>query len=316
MRRSFLPAAGPRQFLVYPLLIGELPSRVDAFAARRRRFGPIKCPVCGSYGFVEGFNAKPMNLRETGRCTKCGATNRQRQMAYVIRQSFATITGSQKPSLNEVAALKGFVVYNTEAQGPVNDRLAAMEGYLCSEYLGDDCKSGDVVDGVMHQDLTDLSFADESIDMVLSSDVCEHVPDPYRAHEEIHRVLRPGGSHIFTVPFHQHLYLDDKRAYVDEQGEVVHLKEPIYHGDPVRPTEGVLVYTIFALEMLVRLRHLGFVTNLYRLHSARHGILGHNAIVFEAIKTDEPERWDELLRSGPCSRSRSLTPTTAASTRR
>ena len=51
----------------------------------------------------------------------------------------------------------------------------------------------------------------------------------------------------------------------------------------------MLVYTIFSLEMLVRLRHLGFVTNLYRLHSARHGILGHNAIVFEAIKTDEPE---------------------------
>jgi SAM-dependent methyltransferase len=290
MRRSFLPAAGPRQFLVYPLLLDELPTRVDAFAARRRRFGPIKCPVCGSYGFAEGFNAKPMNLRETGRCTNCGASNRQRQMAYVIRQSFATITGAQKPSLNEVAALRGFVVYNTEAQGPVNDRLAAMEGYLCSEYLGDDCKSGDVVDGIMHQDLTDLSFADESIDMVLSSDLLEHIPDPYRAHEEIRRVLRPGGSHIFTVPFHLHLHLDDKRAYVDEDGTAVHLKEPIYHGDPVRPAEGVLVYTIFALEMLVRLRHLGFVTNLYRLHSARHGILGPNAIVFEAIKTDEPER--------------------------
>jgi SAM-dependent methyltransferase len=289
MRRSFLPAAGPRQFLVYPLLIGELPSRFDAFAARRRRFGPIKCPVCGSYAFAEGFDAKPMNLRETGRCSKCGATNRQRQMAYVIRQSFATITGSQKPSLNEVAELEGFVIYNTEAQGPVNARLAAMDGYLCSEYLGDDCKSGDIVDGVMHQDLTALSFADESIDMVLSSDVLEHVPDPYRAHEEIRRVLRPAGSHIFTVPFHQHLYLDDRRAYVDEHGEVVHLKDPIHHGDPVRPAEGVLVYTIFALEMLVRLRRMGFVTNLYRLHSPRHGILGHNALVFEAIKADEHE---------------------------
>jgi SAM-dependent methyltransferase len=292
MRSSFLPAAGPRRFLVYPLLNGELQSRVDALAARRRRFGPIKCPVCGSYGFAEGFNAKPMNLRETGRCSRCGATNRHRQMAYVIRQAFATVTGSQKPSLNEVAALEGFVVYNTEAQGPVHDRLAAMEGYLCSEYFGDDYKSGDIVDGVMHQDLTALSFPDESIDMVLSSDVLEHVPDPYRAHEEVRRVLRPGGSHVFTVPFHQHLHLDDRRAQVDEHGGVIHLKEAIYHGDPVRPAEGVLVYTIFSLEMLVRLRRLGFVTNLYRLHSARHGILGHNAVVFEAIKTDEPERWD------------------------
>jgi SAM-dependent methyltransferase len=290
MRRSFLPAAGPRRFLVYPLLVGEQPSRVDAFAARRRRFGPIKCPVCGSYAFAIGFDAKPTNLRETGLCSRCGATNRQRQMAHVIRQSFATITGSQKSSLEEVAALQGFVVYNTEAQGPVHAHLAPMDGYLCSEFLGDDCKSGDIVDGVMHQDLTALSFADESIDMVLSSDVMEHVPDPYRAHQEIRRVLRPGGSHVFTVPFHQQLYLDDQRAYRNEDGEVVHLKEPIYHGDPVRPSEGVLVYTIFSLEMLIRLRRMGFVTNLYRLHSPRHGILGHNAILFEAIKSDEPEQ--------------------------
>jgi SAM-dependent methyltransferase len=289
MRRSFLPAAGPRQFLVYPLLIDELPSRIDAFAATRRRFGPIKCPVCGAYGFAAGFAAKPMNLRETGLCSRCGATNRQRQMAYMIRQAFAAVTGSPKPSLNEVARLEGFVVYNTEAQGPVNDRLATMQGYLCSEYLGDAYKSGEVIDGIMHQDLTALSFPDESIDMVLSSDVLEHVPNPYRAHEEIRRVLRPGGSHIFTVPFHQHLFLDDVRARLDERGAPIHLKEPIYHGDPVRPTEGVLVYTIFSVEMLVRLRNLGFVTNLYRLHSARHGILGHNAIVFEAIRTDEPE---------------------------
>ena len=288
MRRWFLPAAGPRRFLVYPLLIPELPSRVDALASRLRRFGPIKCPVCGSFGFAKGFDAKPMNLRETGRCSNCDATNRQRQEAYVVRQAFATITGSKKPSLNEVAALNGFVIYNTEAEGPVHRRLAAMEGYLCSEYFGDDYKSGDVVDGVMHQDLMALSFPDRSIDMVMSSDVFEHVPDPYRAHEEVWRVLRPGGRHVFTVPFHQHLLLDDKRAYLDENGQVVHLEEPIYHGDPVRPTEGALVYTIFSLEMLIKLGRLGFDTNLYRLHSPRHGILGHNAIVFEAIKTGEP----------------------------
>ena len=57
----------------------------------------------------------------------------------------------------------------------------------------------------MHQDLTALSFPDESIDMVLSSDVLEHVPDPPR------RTRRSAGScgravaTVFAVPFHQHL---------------------------------------------------------------------------------------------------------------
>ena len=57
-----------------------------------------------------------------------------------------------------------------------------------------------------------LSYDDASIDLILSSDVFEHVPDPYRAHAEVHRVLRPGGHHVFTVPFHQHAHLDDVRA--------------------------------------------------------------------------------------------------------
>ena|SRR6266581_5713653 len=59
---------------------------------------------------------------------------------------------------------------------------------------------------------------------------------------------------------------------------------PRCHGGPTRPTPGVLVYTIFVLEMLVRLRHLGFVTNLYQLQAPWRGIFGPNAIVFEAIK--------------------------------
>jgi hypothetical protein len=36
--------------------------------------------------------------------------------------------------------------------------------------------------------------------------------------------------------------------------------------------------------MLVRLRQLGFVINLYQLQAPWRGIFGPNAIVFEAIK--------------------------------
>ena len=92
-----------------------------------------------------------------------------------------------------------------------------------------------------------------------------------------------GGRHIFTVPFYQTEFLDEDRTIIDSDGNTVFLKEPIYHGDPIRP-EGVLVYKIFSLEMLIKLRKIGFRTNLYHLYSPLHGILGPNAIVFEAIK--------------------------------
>lgn len=31
--------------------------------------------------------------------------------------------------------------------------------------------------------------------------VLSHIPSPYQAHYEVRRILKPGGSHVFTVPF-------------------------------------------------------------------------------------------------------------------
>jgi len=129
-----------------------------------------------------------------------------------------------------------------------------------------------------------LSFPDESFDVVISSDVFEHIPDPYRAHREVARVLKKGGRHVFTVPFDPRGYLDDVRARLDSAGAIELLSPAIYHHDPVSGKCDVLVYTIFGLEMLVRLRQLGLETTLYHVSAPWLGILGPNAIVFDAVK--------------------------------
>jgi SAM-dependent methyltransferase len=46
-----------------------------------------------------------------------------------------------------------------------------------------------------------LPFADGTFDTVLSLEVFEHVPDPDGMLAEMHRVLRPGGRLLVTVPF-------------------------------------------------------------------------------------------------------------------
>ena len=46
-----------------------------------------------------------------------------------------------------------------------------------------------------------LPFNDNEFDVVLSSEVMEHVPDPEKFLSEIYRVLRDGGVAIITVPF-------------------------------------------------------------------------------------------------------------------
>src|SRR4051794_19133531 len=43
------------------------------------------CPVCSAQGVQ--FTNSTGNLRESGSCARCGASNRQRQMAFVLRKA-------------------------------------------------------------------------------------------------------------------------------------------------------------------------------------------------------------------------------------
>lgn len=233
------------------------------------------CPICGS---EVQFNPFTENLRESGHCPHCMSSNRQRQMAWTLRREAGL------PVDGKLKLPPALAIYNTEANGPLHALLKALPNYECSEYWGDKVQYGATVGGVRNEDLQALSFADSSFDIVLSSDVLEHVPDPYRAHREIYRVLKPAGRHIFTVPYGESSLCDDVRATLRD-GQIIYHSEALYHGDPVRPSEGVLVWTIFGLEMLVHLKEIGLDTEMWRLQEPKHGIIGPGAVVFVARKS-------------------------------
>jgi hypothetical protein len=241
---------------------------------------PFKCLVCGEFAF---YRVKGNDLREDCTCWHCHSFNRQRQIGYVLISSVLK-RNPIRFSLKSFARQEDLHVYYTESKGPMHDQLVKMKNYVCSEYFGAQYKSGAYIDGIMHQDLQNLSFADSSFDVLISSEVFEHIPDTYQAFKEVYRVLKPGGKHIFTVPFNAQGFKDIIKARLDERGTLQHYGEPEYHNDPIRPESGVLVYQIFSLEMLVKLNDIGFVTCMHHLHSPYLGILGGNAIVFESIK--------------------------------
>ena len=255
--------------------------------AERRRFPdrlmgylpavPAWCTVCGQPSV---FRRKGDNYRETLTCARCRSINRHRQIAYVITRGVRP----RQSSLARLARDLPLAVYNTEARGAIHETLKSMSGYACSEFFSPETEPGSMVDGTMHQDLQRLSFADGSFDLVITGEVFEHVPHPYRAHSELHRVLRPGGRHVFSVPFHANHFRDQVRAIPGSDGAPEFLMDPIYHHDPVNPVPGALVYTIFSIEMLSKLDAIGFHTNLYHLYDPRFGIYGSNAFIFEAIK--------------------------------
>lgn len=264
----FPPAAYRRSALEVRLAAGGVLEAAD-------------CPACGQRVDLAGFTD---NLRESGYCPACGAWTRIRQLASVLVEVGSALAGRPLASAAELAGVPGLRIYNTEAHGSLHGLWRHAPAYVASEYFGPGLASGDLgPEGTLHQDLEALSFEPESFDLVVSTDVFEHVADPYLGHREVHRVLRPGGHHVFTVPFEEGELLDDVRAVRAPDGTVQHLAEPVYHIDPVRMDEGALVYTLFGLEMLTKLARLGMDTTVYRPHDPRRGLLG-GGVVFDAVR--------------------------------
>ncbi len=76
------------------------------------------------------------------------------------------------------------------------------------KYVGCDMRNGPGVDIVLN--LHDINIPSESISTVIALDTLEHVEYPYKAMEEIHRILKPKGtviiSSVMNFPIHDYPY--------------------------------------------------------------------------------------------------------------
>ncbi len=146
--------------------------------------------------------------------------------------------------------------YELSTRGPFYEFLKSKaRSLLGSEYL-DGHVSGDRVDGVLVQNIEGLSFQDEQFDLVTSTEVFEHVADDRKGFQEIHRVLRPGGFSVFTVPIDPSSKTFERAKVVD--GEIQYLAEPHYHGDAIRGDMTVLVFRDYGGDITERLLEAGF----------------------------------------------------------
>lgn len=74
-----------------------------------------------------------------------------------------------------------------------------------------DLISQDLVAEKQVADVLDIPYDDNSFDIVVCFDVLEHVEDDAKAVAEILRVLKPGGSFVFTVPAFNCIYSEHDR---------------------------------------------------------------------------------------------------------
>jgi SAM-dependent methyltransferase len=185
------------------------------------------CPICnGKSLFI--LNSPPELMRNHAVCMGCGSCSRHRHLALTLLRAFSNIPLA---SLSDFRRHPEIRILNTSTQGPLAEALGNAENIIHSEYI-DDAKPGEIRNQIMNQDLQNLSFSNDSLDVILSEDVLEHIPDIEKAFREIHRVLKPCGVHIFTIPYQ----FDKKsRPLFELKGGKPRLFEPIeYHGDPFR----------------------------------------------------------------------------------
>ena len=150
--------------------------------------------------------------------------------------------------------------------------------FLGGEYLPTDEEKAAFFP-VPHLDLQNIEFPDNSFDLFVSGDVFEHIADLDAALREITRVLRPGGLLISTFPFDPKREVTLEKAKISDTGEIEYLTKPEYHGNPVNPEAGSLVFSLPGWDILDRLKSLGADDAYFSmLASSSYGILSHERL--------------------------------------
>lgn len=240
-----------------------------------RELGIVE-PLSGDHLPPDSLSIQGTNYRET--LESRGCLSRNRAVMVVLEHCYSTLRQLQASDVYLAEAISGFA-------GRMRQLLPKL---TLSEYLqgaNQDVLVGQVTD----QNLENLTYATASFDVVITNEVFEHVEQLPLALSEIARVLKPGGRLVASCPLAFGQYESIVKARRDpDTGTIDFLSEPDYHGDPVRPEQGAVVFQIPGWDLLDQLKHAGFSDAAFHLVcSWKHGVLGHDipgVLVLEGLR--------------------------------
>lgn len=188
------------------------------------------------------ITVKGPNLRE--HLGAAGFNSRQR----AVMERFAAHVGQEKRPGLKIYAHEGVTPFALLFRG-------LYPRFLGSEYAPDTAGAAKFYP-IPCIDITASGLPDATFDVVLSNEVLEHVPDLDAALRDSCRILKPGGRLIGTFPFT--FRQETVVKAVLEDGQVRHLTTPEYHGNPVDPAGGSLVFQIPGWDIIDQARKAGF----------------------------------------------------------
>lgn len=219
------------------------------------------CPVCARPTL---FIPVGPWYREDLKCLRCRSSARQRAVAHFIKTE---IEPDGATRVLEVAPVSHVARWFRE-YFPCYEETNYFPG----------AEPGSTTKGFRNENLEALTYPDNHFDLVITQDVLEHVAHPEKAFREIARVLRPGGRHVYTIPWYPASKTRTRAYEVD--GRIEHVLEPDFHGNPIDPA-GSLVFSEFGEDLPdIVFEASGMRTCIIRDKKQEYGILGDSVIVF------------------------------------
>jgi O-antigen biosynthesis protein len=252
-----------------------------------RQFSKVQafCAICGNTGCLY-FDMPDLELRrdhgigvlrETLSCRSCGSTSRQRSLAHVLITVLGEKFDCQISVIKElIGQSKVLDIWDTDSFSPLSAILQASGNGIVSKYLPEKEFGEELSPKVFNIDVQRISFESNRFDIILSSDIMEHVRNDSAAHREIFRCLKPGGVYIFTVPYREDQFRTLRLVDTSSEQDIF-LAKPHYHGDPL--TGGILAYRIYGRDLIDELQAIGFMVRFLRLDVASEGIFGGDCFI-------------------------------------
>jgi SAM-dependent methyltransferase len=226
-----------------------------------RTLGMIE-PLSGRHILPEEIWISPPNYRESILAEGC--LSRNRASLTVMESLYGSLEAVSSQNIYLAEAITGFSIWLRR-----NFPLLTLSEYLTDAEAYQDSE-------IPHQDLSALSYADRSFDLVLCNELFEHVSHLPLALCQIKRVLQPGGRLISTFPMAFGQEASIQKARIDaNSGDVEFIGAPDFHGDPVRPDKGSMVFQIPGWDILAMASSVGFShVAMHLVTSWKHGVLG------------------------------------------
>jgi len=194
------------------------------------RANPGYCPICMKKTIFIKFNPW---LRDHYKCISCDSIPRHRALLNAMNLFY--------PKWKEAN------IHESSPGGVNSDYIRSNCQNYSFSYFFPEVDPGSCKNGARCESLEGMTYEDNSFDIIITQDVLEHVVHPDKVFKEIARVLKPGGLHIFTVPFYRDLNKTRPRI-TEDHGEICYILEPLFHVNPI-DEKGSLVTYDYGLDL-------------------------------------------------------------------